>query len=525
MGQANSTGSPIVWKARAARDRVSNSGTIISAILAGIIALVIGLAIDRARLIAAAQTDLDFSASLAAVRVGDLLMDADRALVRIVASHADRTVDDAALARSLDDQVAAMLGLIGEIDGAAWCSYVQGCRPAIPGLSPWDTLEAPVPEDRMSGAGGDDAAVARRERHARLAWLSGARDTSIGGKVALFRQLPTARGAPVVAVAAVFSGASIADCWDLPTVRPVVAALTEAFKPESPPIFAAPWTRITLSSGKAIPGFPLVVRFTAAPAIIGVDWVGGALSGLVGVVVFLLVVLLARRPRPAATAPLGPAPSDERIGELTSALAERELLFREMDHRVKNNLQLISSLISLQASKIEDAGAREAMQASLERVHSVSLVHELLDRRDAQGFVDLHEYLTNLCSRITRAYLPAHRLTCDVDADRVNFTLEVTTRLALVVNEVVTNAVKHAFPNEATGTITVVFRKGEKESRLMIADDGIGMPNRPSGPVDSLGLQLVEMLARYLKGTFQYQSGEFGTVFTLSFPEPGAIPS
>lgn len=211
---------------------------------------------------------------------------------------------------------------------------------------------------------------------------------------------------------------------------------------------------------------------------------------------------------------------EQTVAKLEQTVSEKETLFQELNHRVKNNLQLISSLLSLQASKIKDPQARQGLEVSLDRVHSISLVHDLLYRRADISYVDVPTYLSALIERITTAYLAEGRIDCTVDADPLNLSPDLCIRLALIVNEVVTNAVKHAFPDGRKGHITVIFRRAEGVLRLSVTDDGVGVSLQPSADSPHLGMTIVELLAKYLGGSCQQASGAFGTIVTVSFPQP-----
>ncbi len=149
-------------------------------------------------------------------------------------------------------------------------------------------------------------------------------------------------------------------------------------------------------------------------------------------------------------------------------------------------------------------------------------------RRADITYVDVPTYLKALIERITTAYLAEGRIECTVDADPLSLLPDQCIRLALIVNEVVTNAVKHAFPDGRTGHITVTFRRTEGALRLSVTDDGVGIGQRDAdggGERDAedgsrLGMTIVELLAKYLGGSCQQVSGAFGTIVTVSFPLP-----
>jgi two-component sensor histidine kinase len=211
---------------------------------------------------------------------------------------------------------------------------------------------------------------------------------------------------------------------------------------------------------------------------------------------------------------------EQTVDKLKQTVSEKETLFQELNHRVKNNLQLISSLLSLQAGKIKDPLARHGLEVSLDRVHSISLVHDLLYRRADITYVDVPTYLKALIERITTAYLAGGRIECTVDADPLSLLPDQCIRLALIVNEVVTNSVKHAFPDGRHGHITVTFRRTEGALRLSVTDDGVGLARNAEHESPHLGMTIVELLAKYLGGSCQQVSGAFGTIVTVSFPVP-----
>jgi len=213
---------------------------------------------------------------------------------------------------------------------------------------------------------------------------------------------------------------------------------------------------------------------------------------------------------------------EQTVDKLSRTVGEKETLFQELNHRVKNNLQLISSLLSLQAGKIKDPQARHGLEVSLDRVYSISLVHDLLYRRADITYVDVPTYLKALIERITTAYLAEARIECTVHADPLSLLPDQCIRLALIVNEVVTNAVKHAFPDGRKGNITVTFRRTEGSLRLSVSDDGVGITpsERESDDGSHLGMTIVELLAKYLGGSCHHVSGAFGTIVTVSFPMP-----
>lgn len=205
---------------------------------------------------------------------------------------------------------------------------------------------------------------------------------------------------------------------------------------------------------------------------------------------------------------------------LQAALAEKEVLLREVHHRVKNNLQLISSLLNLQASQIEDPEVRTPLEEARARVQSIALVHERLYRSEDLADVDVGDYLQNLASVLVASLGPTDRVRLEVAADRIRLPLDTAIPCGLVANELVTNALKHAFPGGRSGTVRVELRRAGAFVRLSVQDDGVGMP-AAFIPEDSpsLGLQLVASLTEQMGAALEVDRTR-GTRFTLNIPAP-----
>jgi two-component sensor histidine kinase len=210
----------------------------------------------------------------------------------------------------------------------------------------------------------------------------------------------------------------------------------------------------------------------------------------------------------------------QRTEEIRGSLREKEALLREVHHRVKNNLQLVCSLLGLQAAKVNDPAAAVVYTESLNRVRSMALVHENLYRAGKFSVVHLADHVKDLCDHLLRSH--------GIDAGRI----ELRTRIAdvpldfdrampcgLIVNELVSNALKYAFPDGRSGWVSVELRGPEGGAYVLrVADNGVGLPpGFDVGSGDTLGLQLVADLTDQLGGTLTVQRGE-GTGFTITFP-------
>jgi PAS domain S-box-containing protein len=217
---------------------------------------------------------------------------------------------------------------------------------------------------------------------------------------------------------------------------------------------------------------------------------------------------------------------EERVQSRTAALAatlrEREVLLQEVHHRVKNNLQVISSLISMQVRSLGADASREALLECRRRVQAIALIHERLYEAGDYAWVPFSEYAGGLAASIVEATgISPERVTLDLAVADVALGVDKAIPCGLILNELITNALKHAFPDGRRGRIRVeLSNAGAAGLRLAVSDDGVSLPAgfdlRTSS---SLGLQLVQMLARQLDATLEVETGS-GTCFRLAVPEP-----
>ncbi len=204
---------------------------------------------------------------------------------------------------------------------------------------------------------------------------------------------------------------------------------------------------------------------------------------------------------------------------LQSALREKETLLKEIHHRVKNNMQIISSLLRLQSRYLRDPEAVAAFQDSQNRIRSMSMIHESLYRSDSLSRVDFAAYIQNLVRAIigSQANYPG-RVELRLDVEPVNFNIKTAIPLGLIINELVSNTLEHAFPKDRKGTITVgLHHQAKDEFLLSVRDDGVGLPgDMEIGQSKSMGLQLVETLTGQLDGRVQLGPPP-GADFRISF--------
>jgi two-component system, sensor histidine kinase PdtaS len=205
--------------------------------------------------------------------------------------------------------------------------------------------------------------------------------------------------------------------------------------------------------------------------------------------------------------------------KIKSSLREKEVLLKEIHHRVKNNLQIISSLLNLQSAHIRDPRALEVFKEGQGRVRSMALIHEKLYQSDDLARVDFSEYISNLAAYLFRSYeVNAGGVRLNVEAEDVLLGVDTAIPCGLIINELVSNSLKHGFPGGKGGSIHITLRpEGPERLKLCVADDGVGLP--PGFDVrdtPSLGLQLVNTLARQLGGAVEV-GGSAGAEFNITF--------
>jgi len=204
-----------------------------------------------------------------------------------------------------------------------------------------------------------------------------------------------------------------------------------------------------------------------------------------------------------------------------NSLAEKETLLREIHHRVKNNLQVISGLLNLQSHYIDDEGVRTIYKESQNRIKTMALIHEELYQREDLARINLADYIGELARNLMASYsMVSGRIGLDLDLSDAEITIDTAIPCGLILNELVSNSLSHAFPDNAQGKIEIKFRLLDEEKyELTISDDGTGLPDsldiKNSG---TLGLRLVSILAEQLNANLEIENGP-GTTFRLVFKE------
>jgi chemotaxis protein methyltransferase CheR len=209
----------------------------------------------------------------------------------------------------------------------------------------------------------------------------------------------------------------------------------------------------------------------------------------------------------------------ERTEEsLRAIIEEKQMLLQEVHHRVRNNLQVIGSLLSLQAEELHEDGERRALQVAQHRVQSIADVHDLLYVSSSAGVIDLRVYTQRLSDNLSMAYGVSNRIEAHIEGGQMTLDARRAVLVGLLLNELISNAYKHAFPGNRTGRVTIDISASEDEAILSVTDTGVGTPANPeSKRPGSLGLRLIHMMAQQLRGTVTLHSAQ-GTTVEIRFP-------
>lgn len=208
------------------------------------------------------------------------------------------------------------------------------------------------------------------------------------------------------------------------------------------------------------------------------------------------------------------------ISRLESAVAEKTVLLKEVNHRVKNNLSVIGALLGMQADEMDNEQASSALAESQQRVLSMALIHEYLYADEHLDRVDFGRYVRQLSGQISSAWMSGRdRIHLYIEAEAIDLPVNRAIPCGLILNELLSNACKHAFPGGREGTINVRFCRAE-DGRLSLSceDDGVGVPEAVDWRhADSLGLRIVQILAKQIDGTLNLDRSQGHTRFELLF--------
>lgn len=205
------------------------------------------------------------------------------------------------------------------------------------------------------------------------------------------------------------------------------------------------------------------------------------------------------------------------VDSLQATLSEKTVLVQEIHHRVKNNLQIIASLLSIKARKSKDADCVKDLKECERRVKSMASIHEQLHRQKDMTQVDFGDYVSTIAPEIVACFERDDSISLRMEVNPVALPIDQSIPCGLILNELLTNAMKYAYP-EGRGEIVIGLRSDSGRVRLTVSDHGIGMPDSSTRNGSSLGMQIITMLTKKLKGVMEFESNQ-GTVATLSFPQ------
>jgi two-component sensor histidine kinase len=199
--------------------------------------------------------------------------------------------------------------------------------------------------------------------------------------------------------------------------------------------------------------------------------------------------------------------------------AKLSYLMKELHHRVKNNLQIVSSLLSLQSNRLEDETAQKALQEGQYRIEAMSLIHRKLYQTDDVSGVNIRAFMNELSESLMHAYGYNHdRFQLEVESTVQQLDADTAIPLGLILNEVITNAFKYAYKNVSAPSLHIVLTENEHDLQLKISDNGPGLGEEQWKKSFSFGKQLMQSLIKQLKGTMQ-MNGTNGTTFIFTIPQ------
>ncbi|MBN1350005.1 PAS domain S-box protein [candidate division KSB1 bacterium] len=207
--------------------------------------------------------------------------------------------------------------------------------------------------------------------------------------------------------------------------------------------------------------------------------------------------------------------------KLKASLQEKSVLLQEVHHRVKNNLQVISSLVYLQSKQVNDQHILPMFQETQNRVRAMAMIHENLYKSSNLARIDFAVYLEKLIKQLFRSYdVRTDAVELQIEVDKVELSIDTAIICGMIINELVSNSLKYAFPENRNGSINIrIFKAINNLVTMIISDDGIGFPERVDFPeAKSLDLQLVDMLVKQIEGKIQLARNH-GACFTIQFKE------
>ncbi len=204
--------------------------------------------------------------------------------------------------------------------------------------------------------------------------------------------------------------------------------------------------------------------------------------------------------------------------EIVKSLREKEILLKEIHHRVKNNMQVISSLLFMQARGLQDPQMIEILNESQNRIRSLALIHEKLYQSDNLDQIDYGTYIKKIIDYLFQSYKVSKTdVSVELNISSIFLDIDKAVPCSLLINEMLSNSLKHAFPNNQKGIITIDMYADEESYHLKFTDNGIGLPDdQYLEKMNSLGFQLIKGLAGQLGGTLEIIRDQ-GTIYLLTF--------
>ena len=207
--------------------------------------------------------------------------------------------------------------------------------------------------------------------------------------------------------------------------------------------------------------------------------------------------------------------------KLKASLEEKEVLLEEINHRVKNNMQIISSMIRLQFRNQTNPDLEIHLNDIQQRIQTMSLVHEKLYQSKSLSKINLPEFIRDLSGELMASYgTNETQIQLELELENINLEMGLTIPCGLIINELMTNAIKYAFPDDTNGTLKIALRhESTNRIRLTVEDDGPGLPEGVDWQHSKgIGLRLIHILSNQIQGDYQFQTLD-GTSFSLIFPE------
>jgi two-component sensor histidine kinase len=209
-------------------------------------------------------------------------------------------------------------------------------------------------------------------------------------------------------------------------------------------------------------------------------------------------------------------------GRLEASEHDKDTILREMVHRTKNDLQMLNAMFHFQERGTSDSFAKEVLRTAANRVHVMGRVHERLTRHGLEAVADTAEFITALCDDLRASLVGLRPIKVEVEAESHALPMTRAVPVGLIINELLTNALKHAFPEERSGTVRVRFFRAGDDFCLVVADDGVGMEAAQTEGT-KLGQRLIRSLAAQLGGRMELRSSTAGTTAEVRFPAIDAL--